>query len=77
MLRARGHPSAVPGELSLRLPFRAPLCPDNLFGHLAATGVPGVEEWREGPTGAPCACGTGTASSRCDHSPATSAANSS
>ncbi|MDP9849963.1 DNA-3-methyladenine glycosylase family protein [Streptosporangium lutulentum] len=48
MLRARGHPSAVPGELSLRLPFRAPLCPDNLFGHLAATGVPGVEEWREG-----------------------------
>jgi AraC family transcriptional regulator of adaptative response / DNA-3-methyladenine glycosylase II len=34
--------------LSLRLPFRAPLCPDNLFGHLAATAVPGVEEWRDG-----------------------------
>ena len=34
--------------MSLRLPFRAPLCPDNLFGHLAATGVPGVEEWRDG-----------------------------
>ncbi|MFI7499985.1 AlkA N-terminal domain-containing protein [Streptomyces sp. NPDC049687] len=34
--------------LRLRLPFRAPLNPDNLFGHLAATGVPGVEEWREG-----------------------------
>ena len=34
--------------LSLRLPFRLPLCPDNLFGHLAATGVPGVEEWRDG-----------------------------
>jgi AraC family transcriptional regulator of adaptative response / DNA-3-methyladenine glycosylase II len=30
------------------LPFRAPLCPDNLFGHLAATAVPGVEEWRDG-----------------------------
>ncbi|MCP2169078.1 DNA-3-methyladenine glycosylase II [Goodfellowiella coeruleoviolacea] len=36
------------GTLSLRLPFRAPLCPDNLFGHLAATAVPGVEEWRHG-----------------------------
>lgn len=36
------------GPLSLRLPFRAPLLPDNLFGHLAATAVPGVEEWRDG-----------------------------
>jgi AraC family transcriptional regulator of adaptative response / DNA-3-methyladenine glycosylase II len=32
----------------LRLPFRTPLCPDNLFGHLAATAVPGVEEIRDG-----------------------------
>jgi AraC family transcriptional regulator of adaptative response / DNA-3-methyladenine glycosylase II len=24
------------------------LLPDNLFGHLAATAVPGVEEWRDG-----------------------------
>ncbi|MER7561928.1 AlkA N-terminal domain-containing protein [Streptomyces sp. NPDC097941] len=38
----------TPGFLSLRLPFRAPLNPDNLFGHLAATAVPGVEEWRDG-----------------------------
>ncbi|MFF4594565.1 DNA-3-methyladenine glycosylase 2 family protein [Amycolatopsis sp. NPDC001319] len=45
--RASGAPSS-PGALSLRLPFRAPLCPDNLFGHLAATAVPGVEEWRDG-----------------------------
>ena len=37
-----------PGALALRLPFRAPLNPDNLFGHLAATAVPGVEEWRDG-----------------------------
>jgi AraC family transcriptional regulator of adaptative response / DNA-3-methyladenine glycosylase II len=36
------------GSISLRLPFRQPLLPDNLFGHLAATGVPGVEEWRDG-----------------------------
>jgi AraC family transcriptional regulator of adaptative response / DNA-3-methyladenine glycosylase II len=36
------------GALELRLPFRAPLNPDNLFGHLAATAVPGVEEWRDG-----------------------------
>ncbi|MEG3626725.1 AlkA N-terminal domain-containing protein [Streptomyces poriticola] len=42
-----GAPGA-PGALSLRLPFRAPLNPDNLFGHLAATAVPGVEEWRDG-----------------------------
>ncbi|MGW6446644.1 DNA-3-methyladenine glycosylase family protein [Lentzea sp. NPDC055074] len=33
---------------SERLPFQAPLCPDNLFGHLIATAVPGVEEWRDG-----------------------------
>ncbi|MFJ8805876.1 AlkA N-terminal domain-containing protein [Streptomyces sp. NPDC102490] len=45
--RNRPAPTA-PGALSLRLPFRAPLNPDNLFGHLAATAVPGVEEWREG-----------------------------
>jgi AraC family transcriptional regulator, regulatory protein of adaptative response / DNA-3-methyladenine glycosylase II len=45
---ARGHPAAASGALSVRLPFRAPLCPDNLFGHLAATAVPGVEEWRDG-----------------------------
>ncbi|MBO0839291.1 MAG: DNA-3-methyladenine glycosylase 2 family protein [Sciscionella sp.] len=43
-----GQPSTSPGVLSLRLPFRAPLHPDNLFGHLVATAVPGVEEWRDG-----------------------------
>jgi AraC family transcriptional regulator of adaptative response / DNA-3-methyladenine glycosylase II len=32
----------------VRLPFRPPLRPDNLFGHLAATAVPGVEEVRDG-----------------------------
>ncbi len=36
------------GAVLLRLPFRKPLCPDNLFGHLAATAVPGVEEVRDG-----------------------------
>ncbi|GAA0614185.1 AlkA N-terminal domain-containing protein [Sporichthya brevicatena] len=47
--RAKGRPAVgAPGALSLRLPFRGPLFPDNLFGHLAATGVPGVEEWRGG-----------------------------
>jgi AraC family transcriptional regulator of adaptative response / DNA-3-methyladenine glycosylase II len=34
-------------SIELRLPFRQPLCPDNLFGHLAATAVPGVEEVRD------------------------------
>ncbi|OIJ97554.1 DNA-3-methyladenine glycosylase [Streptomyces sp. MUSC 14] len=44
----RSSPASTPGTLTLRLPFRAPLNPDNLFGHLAATAVPGVEEWRDG-----------------------------
>jgi AraC family transcriptional regulator of adaptative response / DNA-3-methyladenine glycosylase II len=34
--------------VALRLPFRAPLHPDGLFGHLVETRVPGVEEWRDG-----------------------------
>jgi AraC family transcriptional regulator, regulatory protein of adaptative response / DNA-3-methyladenine glycosylase II len=45
---ARGHPATGRGTLSLRLPLRLPFCPDNLFGHLAATAIPGVEEWRDG-----------------------------
>ena len=32
----------------MQLAFAPPLFPDNLFGHLAATAVPGVEEWRDG-----------------------------
>jgi AraC family transcriptional regulator of adaptative response / DNA-3-methyladenine glycosylase II len=48
-MAARPASDAVPlTALSLRLPFRAPLTPDSLFGHLAATAVPGVEEWRDG-----------------------------
>lgn len=45
-----GHASAGSAwhHLHLRLPFRRPLRVDNLFGHLVATAVPGVEEWREG-----------------------------
>jgi AraC family transcriptional regulator of adaptative response / DNA-3-methyladenine glycosylase II len=35
-----------PPRVLLRLPFRPPLDPSNLYGHLAATAVPGVEEWR-------------------------------
>jgi AraC family transcriptional regulator of adaptative response / DNA-3-methyladenine glycosylase II len=45
---SRGLAVAAAGTMSLRLPFRAPLQPDNLFGHLAATAVPSVEEWRDG-----------------------------
>jgi AraC family transcriptional regulator of adaptative response / DNA-3-methyladenine glycosylase II len=45
--KARG-PVAARGTVVLRLPFRQPLFPDNLFGHLVATAVPGVEEWRDG-----------------------------
>ncbi|MBT2364326.1 DNA-3-methyladenine glycosylase 2 family protein [Streptomyces sp. ISL-10] len=46
--RSRTAAAATPGAIALRLPYRAPLNPDNLFGHLVATGVPGVEEWRDG-----------------------------
>ncbi|MFI2345929.1 AlkA N-terminal domain-containing protein [Streptomyces sp. NPDC019443] len=46
--RSRSTPPQTPGVIALRLPYRAPLNPSNLFGHLAATGVPGVEEWRDG-----------------------------
>jgi AraC family transcriptional regulator of adaptative response / DNA-3-methyladenine glycosylase II len=44
---ARGG-GTLSGLIVLRLPFRRPLCPDNLFGHLVATAIPGVEEWRTG-----------------------------
>ncbi|NUL25208.1 AlkA N-terminal domain-containing protein [Streptomyces lunaelactis] len=46
--RSKSAPPQTPGVIALRLPYRAPLNPSNLFGHLAATGVPGVEEWRDG-----------------------------
>ncbi|MDQ0773429.1 AraC family transcriptional regulator of adaptative response / DNA-3-methyladenine glycosylase II [Streptomyces aurantiacus] len=46
--RNGSNSTGAPGVLDLRLPFRAPLNPDNLFGHLVATAVPGVEEWRDG-----------------------------
>ncbi|MFF8563787.1 AlkA N-terminal domain-containing protein [Streptomyces albidoflavus] len=50
--RGRGRSGAAgdpaPGAVSLRLPLRTPFTPDNVFGHLAATAVPGVEEWRDG-----------------------------
>ena len=39
-----GHDARVHRTLG----FTAPLCPDNLFGHLVATAVPGVEEWHDG-----------------------------
>ena len=39
---------ALPFLVQEELSFRQPLFPDNLFGHLVATGVPGVEEWRDG-----------------------------
>jgi AraC family transcriptional regulator, regulatory protein of adaptative response / DNA-3-methyladenine glycosylase II len=41
------RPSSL-ATISLRLPFRQPMCPDNLFGHLVATAIPGIEEWRDG-----------------------------
>jgi AraC family transcriptional regulator of adaptative response / DNA-3-methyladenine glycosylase II len=45
---ARGGSSTGASNLRLKLSFRRPLCPENLFGHLAATAIPGVEEIRGG-----------------------------
>lgn len=46
--RARLQLPPAKGTVTVRLPFRQPLFPDNLFGHLVATAVPGVEQWIEG-----------------------------
>lgn len=43
----RDH-TAGTGVMSLRLPVRAPFAFEGLFGHLAASAVPGVEEVRDG-----------------------------
>lgn len=40
--------SAAPGVVSLRLPVRTPFSYEGLFGHLAASAVPGLEEVRDG-----------------------------
>lgn len=40
--------SAGAGVVVLRLPVRTPFAYEGLFGHLAASGVPGVEEFRDG-----------------------------
>jgi AraC family transcriptional regulator, regulatory protein of adaptative response / DNA-3-methyladenine glycosylase II len=47
------HARTVPGPASWihrtrELAFTPPLNPDNLYGHLVATAVPGVEEWHDG-----------------------------
>jgi AraC family transcriptional regulator, regulatory protein of adaptative response / DNA-3-methyladenine glycosylase II len=45
--RDRDTPGAT-GTLSLRLPLRTPFAYEGVFGHLAATAVPGCEEVRDG-----------------------------
>jgi AraC family transcriptional regulator, regulatory protein of adaptative response / DNA-3-methyladenine glycosylase II len=48
-LRAKAKgPAGGGGAIALRLAYREPFEPSNLFGHLAAAAAPGVEEWREG-----------------------------
>ena len=46
--QVRTTPGGPPHRVALRLPVRLPFNPQNLFGHLAATAVPGVEEVRHG-----------------------------
>ncbi|OAN38499.1 DNA-3-methyladenine glycosylase 2 family protein [Mycolicibacterium iranicum] len=54
MLRGRAQArfgrtdTAGTGVMSLRLPVRAPFAFEGIFGHLAATATPGVEEVRDG-----------------------------
>jgi AraC family transcriptional regulator of adaptative response / DNA-3-methyladenine glycosylase II len=40
---SKAHRAATPGTITLRLPYRAPLHADALFGFLAARAIPGVE----------------------------------
>lgn len=44
----RGNAPLATQALTLRLPFRSPFSPMAVFGHLAATAIPGVEEVRDG-----------------------------
>ena len=46
--RAAHRDDPRPGVVALRLAYRTPLDPSNLLGHLVATAVPGVEEYRDG-----------------------------
>ena len=43
-----GRDTGAVGPLSLRLPVRTPFAFEGLFGHLAASTVPGLEEVRDG-----------------------------
>lgn len=43
-----GRERTSPGTVSLRLPVRTPFAYEGVFGHLAATAVPGCEEVRDG-----------------------------
>jgi AraC family transcriptional regulator, regulatory protein of adaptative response / DNA-3-methyladenine glycosylase II len=52
-LRQRAHSRSGaagggPGALVLRLPVRTPFAYEGVFGHLAASAIPGVEEVRDG-----------------------------
>lgn len=48
-LRASAAPGTTPaGTVTLRLSYREPFNPSNVFGHLIATAVPGIEEFRAG-----------------------------
>ncbi|CAA9524050.1 MAG: Methylphosphotriester-DNA--protein-cysteine S-methyltransferase (EC / DNA-3-methyladenine glycosylase II [uncultured Solirubrobacteraceae bacterium] len=49
-LRGRARPggAGAASTVRLRLALRTPFDAAGLFGHLAATAVPGVEEWRDG-----------------------------
>lgn len=52
-LRARSRTPAAPARgaltfVNLTLPARAPFCPCNVFGHLIATAIPGVEVFHDG-----------------------------
>jgi len=46
--RAAGGSSAAASCVRLRLAVRRPFHAEGVFGHLVATAVPGLEEWRDG-----------------------------
>ncbi|MFC3494803.1 AlkA N-terminal domain-containing protein [Glycomyces rhizosphaerae] len=46
--KAKGPTAGSGGAITLRLAYREPFEPSNLFGHLAAAAAPGVEAWADG-----------------------------
>lgn len=61
--RGRNAPPRIPGTISLRLPFRAPLNPTTSSGTSPRPPSPGSRSGARAPTTGPCVCPTAPGSS--------------